>query len=244
MMDARFPPAMLPELEKMLILQDKDQHLRKLRLEVKKLPAEEERAKAKLAGDTEALRVAKEATQLNEVAMKNLQLQIQTRRDTIVKLKIQQFETRKNEEYQALGHEVERYAADVARLEDDELVLMEKGEGLKATQEAAAAALKATETLVQDELGRLVERRTNIASQVEEFEGLRTGLAAKLVPELLEQYDRIFKNRGDAAVVPLRHGVCGGCHMKVTAGCVATAKVGKILNNCPNCGRYVYLDES
>jgi predicted nucleic acid-binding Zn-ribbon protein len=183
---------MLPELEKMLIIQDKDQHLRKLRLEVKKLPAEEERAKAKLAGDTEALRVAKEATLLNEVAMKNLQLQIQTRRDTIVKLKIQQFETRKNEEYQALGHEVERYTADVARLEDDELVLMEKGEGLKATQEAAAAALKATETLVQDELARLVERRTNIASQVEEFEGLRTGLAAKLVPELLEQYDRIF----------------------------------------------------
>jgi predicted nucleic acid-binding Zn-ribbon protein len=143
------------------------------------------------------LRVAKEATLLNEVAMKNLQLQIQTRRDTIVKLKIQQFETRKNEEYQALGHEVERYTAEVARLEDDELVLMEKGEGLRATQEAAAAALKATEALVEDELARLVERRTNSAAQTAEFEGLRDGLAAKLVPELLEQYDRIFKNRGD-----------------------------------------------
>ena len=72
-----------------------------------------------------------------------------------------------------IGQIVVRLRFDTRQRPD--VVLMEKGEGLKATQEAAAAALKATEALVQDELARLVERRTNVAAQVAEFEGLREG---------------------------------------------------------------------
>jgi predicted nucleic acid-binding Zn-ribbon protein len=234
---------MQPELEQMLILQDKDQHLRRLRLELKKLPAEEERAKAKLAGDTQAVQAARETVQHNEVAVKNLELQIQTRRDTITKLKIQQFETRKNEEFKAIGHEIERYTAEVGRLEDDELALMEKGESLKAAHAAAVAGLKATESLVAEELGRIGERRNNLNGQAAEFETVRAAQAAKLPEELLERYDRIFQHRGDAAVVPLEHGVCGGCHMKVTASCVATAKTKRVLTTCPNCARFVYLGD-
>jgi predicted nucleic acid-binding Zn-ribbon protein len=234
---------MLPELEQLLILQDKDQHLRRLRLELKKLPGEEERARAKLAGDTEAVRVAKEAVQQNEVAVKNLELQIQTRRDTITKLKIQQFETRKNEEFQAIGHEIERYTAEVSRLEDEELALMEKGEVLKSAHAAAVAGQKATESLVEEELGRIGERRSNLQGQAAEFEAVRLAQSAKLPGELLERYDRIFQHRGDAAVVPLEHGVCGGCHMKVTASCVATARTRKVITTCPNCARFVYLGD-
>ena len=86
---------MLPEIEQLLILQDKDQHLRRLRAEIKKMPADAEAAKGRLASATAAVTAAKEEFNLNEVAIKNLELQIQTRRDTIVKLKTQQFETRK-----------------------------------------------------------------------------------------------------------------------------------------------------
>ena len=100
---------MLPELEQLLILQEKDQHIRRLKLDLKRLPADQERAKSNLAADTEAVRAAKERVQLNEVAMKSLELQIQTRKDTIARLKVQQYETRKNEEFAALGHEVVRY---------------------------------------------------------------------------------------------------------------------------------------
>ena len=89
-------------------------------------------AKARLAAATAAVAAAKDEVNHNEVAIKNLEIQIQTRRDTIVKLKTQQFETRKNEEFTALAHEATRYEGDVAKLEDEEMVLMEKGEALKA----------------------------------------------------------------------------------------------------------------
>jgi uncharacterized protein len=164
---------MLPEIEQLLILQDKDQHLRRWRAELKKMPADAESAKSRLATATAAVAAAKEEVQLNEVAIKNLELQIQTRRDTIVKLKTQQFETRKNEEFTALAHETTRYEGDVAKLEDEEMLLMEKGETLKATLRETQDHLAMIESFVQDELAKIKERYLNVQAQIKEFEGLR-----------------------------------------------------------------------
>ncbi len=234
---------MLPELEQLLILQDKDQHIRRLKLDLKRLPADQERAKGKLASDTESVRASKERVQTNEVAIKNLELQIQTRRDTIAKLKIQQFETRKNDEYTALGHEVVRYTGDVTKLEDDELILMEKAETLKAEHAETQKALAATQTLVNEELAKIAERQTHVTTQLKDFENIRGGLAAKVDQDLLERYDRIFTHRGDSAVVEIHAGICRGCHMKVTPACLAATKSGKSLTTCSNCGRFVYFGD-
>ena len=234
---------MLPELQQLLVLQEKDQHIRRLKLDLKRLPADQERAKGKLAADTESVRAAKEKVQLNEVAMKNLELQIQTRRDTIAKLKIQQYETRKNEEYAALGHEVERYTKDVAKLEDEELELMEKAESLKAALTEVQQALAVTQASVDEELSQIAQRQTNVTAQLNEFNGIRKGLADRADPDLLESYDRIFNHRGDSAVVELSGGICRGCNMKVTPACINAAKAEKSLTTCPNCGRFVYFTD-
>ncbi len=232
---------MLPELEQLLILQEKDQHIRRLKLDLKRLPADQERAKSNLAADTEAVRAAKERVQLNEVAMKNFELQIQTRKDTIARLKVQQYETRKNEEFAALGHEVVRYGNEVTKLEDDELVLMEKGETLKAELAECQKALAATRTRVDEELKNIAERQGHVTAQLAEFDGIRNGLAEKSDPDLLERYDRIFNHRGDSAIVELQAGICRGCNMKVTPACLSAAKADKSLVTCSNCGRIVYL---
>jgi uncharacterized protein len=234
---------MPPELEQLLILQDKDQHIRRLKLDLKRLPADKERAMNKLAGDTEAVRAAKEAVQLNEVAMKNLELQIKTRQDTITRLKVQQYETRKNDEFKALGHEIERYGKEVTKLEDDELVLMEKAEVLKADHAEKVKALAATQALVDEELTQIASRQEQVTGQLGEFDRVRAGLAAKVDEDLLERYDRIFNHRGDAAVVELNVAVCRGCNMKVTPACVQSAKADKTLVTCPNCGRFIYYAE-
>ncbi len=232
---------MLPELEQLLILQEKDQHIRRLKLDLKRLPADQERAKSNLAADTEAVRAAKERVQLNEVAMKSLELQIQTRKDTIARLKVQQYETRKNEEFAALGHEVVRYGNEATKLEDDELVLMEKGETLKAELAECQKALTATQARVNEELKNIAERQGHVTGQLAEFDGIRNGLAEKSDPDLLERYDRIFNHRGDSAIVELQAGICRGCNMKVTPACLSAAKADKSLVTCSNCGRLVYI---
>ena len=234
---------MLPELKQLLILQEKDQHIRRLKLDLKRLPEDQDRANARLASDTEAVRAAKERLMQNEVAIKSLELQIQTRKDTIARLKVQQYETRKNEEFAALAHEVVRYGNEVTKLEDDELVLMEKAETLKSALTEAQQALAATQARVNEELGKIAERKVHVSGQLADFNTVRAGLAEKLDPDLLEKFDRIFTHRGDAAVVELNHTICRGCNMKVTPSCVASAKAEKTLVTCSNCGRLVYYTE-
>lgn len=231
---------MLPEIEQLLILQDKDQHLRRWRAEVKKMPADAEAARSRLAVATAAVAAAKEEVNLNEVAIKNLELQIQTRRDTIVRLKTQQFETRKNEEFTALAHEATRYETDVSKLEDEEMILMEKGETLKGTLKEAQDHFAMMEGFVKEELGKIKERYINVQAHIKEFEGIRSGLAAKVDEELLERYDRLLAGKGDV-IAELNDHVCKGCHMKVTAATFNDARAEKVITTCPNCGRMVYI---
>src|SRR5215472_13299290 len=71
-----------------------------------------------------------------EVERKKLELDVGTRTESISRLKTQQYQTRKNDEFQALGHEIERYENEVRKLEDEELELMIEADKLKSQIEA------------------------------------------------------------------------------------------------------------
>jgi predicted nucleic acid-binding Zn-ribbon protein len=132
---------MLDEVRALLILQDRDRRLLALAKDLEKLPQDEARAKTKLAGDETAVKKAHDAVLDCELRMKRLELDVGTRRTSIARLKIQQFETRKNEEYQALGHEIVRYEKEVDDLETRELELMEEMDTRRSELKAAEAAL-------------------------------------------------------------------------------------------------------
>ena len=170
-------------VEKLLVIQERDQKLRDLHQEMERLPIEEDQARARLAGDTAAVDEAKKAIQENEVGMKNLELDIDTRKDTIAKLKKQQFETRKNEEFAALGTEITRYGDEVTKLEDAELELMELGETLAATLKDAEEKLAATQALVDEELAAIAERKTNQEARITEISAERKTHAADIEDE-------------------------------------------------------------
>ncbi|MEC7357566.1 MAG: hypothetical protein VYC09_03920, partial [Verrucomicrobiota bacterium] len=85
---------MLEQLENLLVIQDRDQKAKELNSDLERMPIEKEQASLKLAKLKEAVKSVEETIMENEVAMKNLELDINTRKDSIAKLKVQQFETR------------------------------------------------------------------------------------------------------------------------------------------------------
>lgn len=234
---------MLPELSKLLQVQERDRQIAGLRRDITRIPQDETAARARLAAHEAAVAKAQDALNRNEVAVKNLELDIATRRDTIAKLKVQQFETRKNEEFRALGHEIERYEGDVTRLEDQELELMEEAEALKANLASAREALGRTSGQVDGEIASLAERRAGCEARIADLTTERDALAADLDTDLVDAYERLFANKKDAAVVPLEHGTCGGCHMKVTSATGHATKAAREITHCENCGRMLYLVE-
>ena len=121
---------MLPEIEQLLIIQDRDQKITKLNSDIERLPLEEQQAKQRLKTVIESVNSAESNIKANEVEISKIELDIDTRKDSITKLKNQQLETKKNEEFAAMEHSITNYQDEISKLEDSQIELMEKGEEL------------------------------------------------------------------------------------------------------------------
>jgi len=234
---------MLPSIQALLVLQDRDRRLRTLADDLAKIPKDEARAKDKLAGDTESVRKAKEAMMANEVEIKKVEMDTATRRTTILRLKTQQFETRKNDEFQALGHEIVRYEKDIDTLETKELELMEKADGLRGTLQQAEAALAHTRKLIEEDLAALAERKQRLEAESVEVQAERATLAAAAPEAMLPLYERLLKTKNGLAVVPVVAGKCTGCHMKLVASTLVKVNSGTEGTQCESCGRIIYAGD-
>ena len=231
---------MLPELEQLLVIQDRDQKILTLKSDLERLPREEENAKLRLVGDRTSKEKIEQEIKENEVAIKSLELDIETRRDTISKLKVQQFETRKNDEYQAINHEIERYQKDISGLEDSEIELMEKGENLSSDLKKAEDTLQSTQDIVDKEIKIIHERRTHCQGQLDETTKERQSISTSIHPDLLNEFERIFSSKKGDAITELDKGICTGCHMKVTPATAAAVRASKNIAHCDQCGRMLY----
>lgn len=234
---------MHPEIPKLLQIQERDQRIRALKKDLADVPKHEAAAKTQLAGDTAAVEAGSLKVKEIEVKIKGVELDIQTRQNTIKRLGDQQFETRKNDEFQALGVEIKRYETDVHALEDKEIGHMEELEAAKAVLKAAQGKLAVTQSRVNEELKVLAERADGLKKRLAEIEAERATLAEPVEKIGLDLYQRIFTKKGDAGIVPLENGICGGCHMKVVLGTIQTARNSEVLAQCESCGRILYLVE-
>ena len=233
---------MLPEIEKLLVLQDRDRKIRTLKQELKLAPLESKELDERLAAALKQLEAVKLKAKEIEVERKKLENEAQAKRDTIAKYNAQKFQTRKNEEFQALSNEITRFEGEIRTIEDRELELMESGEQAKATIATTEKETQATKTQVERQLADIAAKTSALAAQLKDLEAERETLAASVDEDLLYTFNRLFANKTEA-VVPVEHDVCMGCHMKITTQTVVRLKGGKEVVHCEQCGRILYLPE-
>jgi uncharacterized protein len=231
------------ELEQLLVLQDRQQKIRQIQAEIKTLPMERSHLESQLAASVAGVDALKQKGRQVEIERKKLELDVGTRTESISRLKTQQYQTRKNDEFQALGHEIERYENEIRKVEDQELELMIEADKLKGEIEVADKNARATKDTISRQLADLETKSKALGSQRQELETQREALAAEIDADLLDQFERLFNSKGDAAVVAIEHGVCTGCHMKVTTATASRVKAGKEIVSCENCGRILYLGQ-
>ena len=234
---------MQPELEQLLILQNRDQKIRQIRAEVKTVPDQRAQLEAHLAASAAGLEAAKLKTRQLEVERKKLELDVGTRTESINRLKTQQYETRKNEEFRAMGNEIERYEKEISAIEDQELELMERADKLKAEVAVEDKKVAVERDSVARQLSDLEGKTTALEGQLESLIKERTEIAGRIDEDVLDRFERLFASKGNAAVVALEHEVCTGCHMKITAQTVHRVKSGRELVSCEQCGRILYYAE-
>jgi len=230
---------MLPEIEKLLVLQDRDRKIRTLKQELKIAPLERKEMDDRLAAALKDLEAVRQKGREIEMERKKLENEAQSKRDSIAKFQTQKFQTRKNEEFQALNNEIKRYEGDIQGIEDRELDLMEGAEKVKEQVAATDQRTQATKTLVERQIKDLAGKTQAVTEQLKELEAERASLAVGVDEDLLDTFNRLFVNKTEA-VVALEHDVCMGCHMKVTTQTAVFVKSQREIVHCEHCGRILY----
>lgn len=234
---------MLPALEKLLVLQHCDQQIRDVKIALEALPREKEGCDRDAAKAAQRLEKAQEQRRELEKELKRLDGEILAKKEQIARYKTQQLETRKNEAYAALLHEIEAATKVIVEIEERQLGLMESMEALTEDLETAQAAHDVEMKRIGKILSTIDGRRENLSQRREELLQQRPGLIKGIEEDFLERYDRLFKSKDGKAIVPIENNVCTGCHMKVTTQTVLAARAEKEIISCSQCGRILYNDE-
>jgi uncharacterized protein len=234
---------MVEILEKLLLLQERDQRLQTFLHEINAVPGEKAALQKELEAAQRTLEVDKtHATQI-EVERKRLEVEADGKRSQIAKYQTQQLETRKNEEYAALKHEIERAESDITAIEDRELELMQEFEDLKPVIAAADTKYHTEKNRVAGLIKTADEKVGVLQGRADEVKVERDAIAAEIKAadeDLFDLYEKLFRSKAGRAIVPLEGNHCSGCHMTVTPATLRDAKVGDRVVSCEQCGRIVY----
>jgi Zn-ribbon protein, possibly nucleic acid-binding len=231
---------MLDVIEKLLILQDRDRKIRRIKTELAHIEPQRQTMKAKAAAASTSLENAKTKVKELESQRKELELEVESKKQMIAKYANQQLQTRKNEEYRALNNEIQTCKEAIFKIEDQEIVLMEQGEAAQKEVVRSTQAASEARKLADDQTAQLGIREENLKKELAELEANREELAAAVDASARGRYERLVKNKGENVVVGVQHGVCGGCHMKLQPQLLVSCQAQQELVTCSNCGRILY----
>ena len=231
---------MLEVIEKLIILQDRDRKILTMQNELAHIGPDRQALLDKLAAANSGLDSVKHRVKQHESDRKKLELEVESRKQLIERYSLQQFQTKKNEEYRALAHEIDGCKEAIVKLDDQQIEIMEKIELEQKDAAKAAAAAAELKKNVDARIADLDRSEESLKRELAQLKSNREELASAVEESTRGKYERLFRQKGHNVVVGIQHGVCGGCHMQLSRSIVVGCQAEQELVTCPNCGRILY----
>jgi len=227
-------------IDKLLIIQKRDCRIARCQQELKDIPNLKQNIESKLNQHKMALKKAKATINTHLVAVKQMEIEIETIRQQIAKLREQQFKIKSNNEFKILNKEIVVLQEKIRDLEDREIELMEMAEQAQQEENGLKLELARAEGTVHDEFKQLDERGKTLETEVRQLHMDRQGLVVGISEDWLNRYNLVMENRKDVALVGVEDNTCGGCHMKLPPHVIQDIKRANAIITCSFCGRLLY----
>lgn len=192
-------------------------------------------ADLKIAGLEERLKLLRAQVKLRENEAKTGQAKVD-------RLQEQAMQVKTNREFTAMRTEISSAKADVHRIEEEILKIMEAVE----TQEKGVVEAQQERAKEQ---GRLDVERAKVDAAIDGLRQRRAALAAErpaltkgLPTEALAAYDRVHKVRGGAMAAVVDSEYCGGCMERLTRNDVLSVLNSTRVVSCKSCSRILYAE--
>ena len=226
-------------IDQLLSVQEHDARIRRINQELTDIPARQKAERTRLEEHQQALAAAEEQLKKRQSDLKQLELEADGHKARIEKLRQQQLTLKTNKEFKVMEGEIASTENDIKKLEDREITLMEQIENAREDVRARQADLAEEEEAVVADCKELDERATELKAELTEAEAARAEAATGIDAEWLTRYDQIWSRR-DSALVEVRNGVCGGCHMRLPPSAAHDARKRMAMVTCDFCGRMLY----
>jgi len=233
---------MLPDLERLIRLQQLDNAAADARRAIAALPTRLQMLDDRLQARTEAAADVQQRLTGHRGRRQEIERDLAAVQSRLNRYKDQLMEVKTNKEYQAMQKEIATAQEEVRRLED---LLLERlleadelGVALKQAEQAAAAERDA----VAHERAALIAERDALERQVEQVQVERGRLLAEISPATVALFETVARQRRGIAVVEARNGHCSFCHVRLRPQVFNDIRTNNALIQCDSCQGILYFN--
>ncbi len=233
----------LKQIEQLVALQRVDSEIIDIRVAMEAAPKEVDA----LRTEYDKLQAAKE-----QVAEKMVYLVEQSKRldgeitdDTmkIKKSKNKLMMATNTKEYHAMMREMDNMEKLNRMREEERATLEEEMARQKAAQEALDEELKSFETQLEEKSNTLQARTKDAETRLGGLDKERNAAGDSVPPPVLSRYEFIRSRLKAPVIVPVKAGICSGCHIMIPPQSFIELQKGSQILSCPNCQRLIYWCE-
>ncbi|MDA7873645.1 phospholipase [Rhodopirellula sp.] len=185
----------------------------------------------------------KEALKKANLISDEKQLQLKSREAQIDQLQTKLNSAASNREFNLLKEQIAADKQANSVLSDEILEAMDSIDGLETQLKNASAQHDKQTSDQQTRIADVEVKTTELQSELQrvdtELEESENGIPR----EVMVEYRRIIKAKGEDALAPVEDESCGGCYQVLTTQYIDRLRLS-VLIRCPNCNAFLYMPES
>ena len=232
---------MLPDLQRLIELQDIESRAAVATKAIAEAPARIAALDALLQSATAALASAKQSLADNQTHRRSIDNDLTSAQQRQGKYKEQLMAVKTNDEYRAMQHQIEAVGVEVGQHEERVLVSMMEADDINAAIKKAEAALKAAQVKVSAERGAIENEVKSNQAALAELNAARDRIVGALDNKgVIDTFQRIAKVRG-SAVARAEGERCTVCQVRLRPAVFAEVRKNEHIVQCDSCQRILYF---
>lgn len=228
------------DLEKLIVLQRLDSAAQDSRTRLAEQPEREKALDARLAAAKDVVAAAKAALADSQNVRREHEKTVALHQGRLSKFREQAMAVKTNQEYHAIGKEIEYAQTEMKAAEDAVLEKMLEGDDLTAAVKRAEADLAAEQKKVDADRKALAADAAAQNAALEKLASERAGVVKSLTPQVLSLFELVANRRQGIAIAEARDGICTICHVRLRPQVFNNILKNDQIIQCDSCNRIMY----
>ncbi|NLB35521.1 MAG: hypothetical protein GX817_06895 [Elusimicrobia bacterium] len=234
---------MKDELRKLVKIQTLENIRDDIQRQLKEIPELIEEENLKAQDYQNNIKEAQEEIKRLNLKLNEKDVDLKTFEEELTKNSSQLNTLKSNEAYTAMQEKIAAIALKIDGIESEILHLYENLENAELSLETKKNNLEVVKKDIEACQNKYREKIGKLEGNLSEVQAKIDPLLLDIDAGLLKEYRKIRAARHGVAIIAIKDGSCGGCHIKLRPQTLNEVMQGKKYISCDSCNRFLYLED-